>query len=117
MSPGLAYLSYFLLRFISFLGYFMLILAPVVGMAIAESVRFVVRKRRSRALPWVTAIGVVAGMLVFILPSLFQTILYNNSQYGAAVGGIYSLGSILFPLGYAILSAATTFYRLKGIRL
>ena len=113
----LAYISYTLLQFVSFLGYFTLILAPFIGAGIAEAVRFVVRKRRSKVLPWVAAGGVVAGMLIFILPMFIGMVPLLTNQYGMATGSLYSLGSLIFPLGYVILTAATVYYRLKGIRL
>jgi hypothetical protein len=113
----LAYLSYTLLELISFLGYFTLILAPLIGAGIAEAVRFVVRKRRSKALPWVAAGGVVLGMLAYLLPMFIGMVPFLMNQYGAATGSIYSLGSMIFPVGYLILTAATVYYRLKGIRL
>lgn len=112
-----AYLSYTLLELISFLGYFTLILAPLIGAGIAEAVRFVVRKRRSKALPWVAAGGVVLGMLAYLLPMFIGMVPFLMNQYGAATGSIYSLGSMIFPVGYLILTAATVYYRLKGIRL
>ncbi|MPM63654.1 hypothetical protein SDC9_110535 [bioreactor metagenome] len=117
VAAVLAYLSYTLLQFISFLGYFTLILAPLIGAGIAEAVRFVVRRRRSKALPWVAGGGVVAGMLVFILPMFISMVPLLTYQYGVATGGIYSFASLIFPVGYIILTAVTVYYRLKGIRL
>lgn len=117
VAGGLAYLGYFLIQFVSFLGYFSLILAPVIGIGIAESVRFVVRRRRSRALPWVATAGTVIGLLVFILPRFLSMIPLLSYQYGTAAGSIYSIGALLFPLGFILLAAVSVYYRLKGIRL
>ncbi len=117
VSAVMAYVGYFLLQYIRFFGYFTLILAPLIGIGIAESVRFVVRKRRSRALPWVAAGGIVLGCALIILPDVFTMVGWYQSQYGNAAGGIYTLTSLIFPLGFTLLTAASAFYRLKGIRL
>ena len=80
-------------------------------MAIAEAVRFLVRRRRSRNLPLTVAIAAFVGGLILTL--------WN---YGLAllVGGSFNLGflyALLWPVLYAILSATSAYYRLKGITL
>jgi hypothetical protein len=117
ISCVLAYLSYYLVERISFLGFFSLILAPLVGIGIAEAVRFAVRRRRSRSLPWVVLVGIVVGMSIYILPLFLSVILLPNYQFVGATASVYSIGSFIFPLGYIILAAVTAYYRLKGIRL
>jgi len=109
----LSLLFYYLVSQISFIGYFMLILAPVAGIAVAESVRFVVRRRRSKALPWVAAVSAAAGIAVSVLPQLITILAYAGYQQNI----LWGLTSLLWPTIYAVLSAITVFYRLKGIRL
>jgi hypothetical protein len=97
--------------FVSMIGFFTLLLAPFVGMAIAEAVRFLVRRRRSRNLPLTVAIAAFVGGLILTL--------WN---YGLAllVGGSFNLGflyALLWPVLYAVLSATSAYYRLKGITL
>lgn len=87
--------------FISFLGFFALLLAPAAGVVIAEIVRFGIRKRRSRSL-FLTAAGgaVLAGLPPLILALISLEIF-----------------SIIIQ-GYFIAVVPTTLYQaLKGINI
>jgi len=85
-----------------FFGWLLLIAgAPTAGVIIAESVRSVTRKRRSRPLFLTVAAGVVAGALPIILSQLALGIFYG----------------ILFQVIYLVLVVPTVFYRLSGIRM
>jgi len=92
-----------------FLGFFILLLAPVAGMIIAEAVRFVVRRRRSKPMPWLAAGAALLGALI---SPLFTLILL-------AISGQVGIGliSLLWPGIFAFLAASTVYYRLKGIRI
>ena len=79
---------------ISRLGFFVIFLAPVVGGAIAEAIRWAVRRRRSRYLGYAAVGGAVLGMLPMFL-----------------------LVGLLWPGLYLLLSASTLYYRLMGIRI
>jgi len=88
--------------------------SPIVGSVIAEAVRFVVRRRRSKRLFQVTTLGVVVGCLPLLLFQLLFT--------GLAIGsrGVSSAFNILPLISYgiyAILVTSTTYYRLAGINL
>lgn len=96
---------------VGFIGYFTIILSFLVGIAVAESVRFVVRKRRARTLPLVMAIGAFLGGLVLHL-STFSYIFLGYFQ-----NEFLGLLSLLWPVIYAVIVAVTAFYRLKGTRL
>lgn len=115
LSMGIAgLLSFFGSYFTGMLGFFTLFLAPVIGMIIAEIVRKVIKKRRSRTLfRWVTAAAVV-GSLPFLLIYLINI----GFSFGAGGGGSF-LG--LLPLAwrgvYTFLVASTLYYRLSGIRV
>lgn len=91
------------------LGFFILLLAPVAGMIIAEAVRFIVRRRRSKPLPWLAAGAALLGALVNPLVSL--VLLFVSGQAGMG------LLSLLWPGIFAVLAASTVYYRLKGIRI
>lgn len=101
----------FLLNAISFVRFFLLILAPVAGMVIAEAVRFVVHKRRSRNLPLIAAISTFVGGLILSAITIHFLFVFSPGA------GLPALVSFIWPVAYAILSAVTVFYRLKGIRL
>lgn len=98
------------------LGIFALIAAPFVGIGIAEAVRFLVRRRRSLALPKITGIAILVGGL---LPTLFTWISMIPLILGGTEGQLIlsSLVSLLWPAAFSIIAATSAFYRLKGIRI
>jgi len=83
----------------------------VAGMIIAEAVRFVVRRRRSKPIPIVAVVATVLGALLLPLANMIFA-LFNF--YVNAAGGLMGL---LWPAVYAVLAASTVYYRLKGIRI
>lgn len=104
-------LSYFGSLVAGLFGFFAILIAPVAGMIIAEAVRFVVRRRRSKPIPIVAVIATVLGGLFVPVASTVFALL--NFYVDAASG----LMSILWPAIYAGLAASTVYYRLKGIRI
>jgi len=100
---------------ISRLGFFVIFLAPVVGGAIAEVVRWAVRRRRSRYLGYAAVGGAILGALpMFLLPLLGVLLGAAGGEAGVAFG---SLARLLWPGLYLFLSASTLYYRLRGIRI
>ena len=99
-------LASFLVTFIGLIGFFgwFLIAAgsPTAGVAIAEGVRLVTRKRRSRPLFVTVVVGVVLGALPVIL---FQLLLTGN------------LFGILFQVIYLVIAVPVVYSRLSGIQL
>ena len=93
------------------LGFFILFLAPVAGMIIAEAVRLVTRKRRGKWLPFAAAGAALVGSLFSPLYLAIFTFLASFST------GLASLIGVLWPALFGILCASTVYYRLKGIRL
>jgi hypothetical protein len=100
---------------LGFLGWWGLFIAPVVGGGLADIIRRVVGRRRSRSMPRVAVIGGAIGTL----PILWQP--FSRIVFVIAAGDIGSLGMVL--LGAVILFAVagltltTLFYRLRaGIR-
>jgi len=98
-------LASFLVTFIGgigFIGWFLIIAAgPVAGIAIAESVRFFIRRRRAKPLFYT----VVAGVIVGALPVLLTQLLMLN------------LFGILFQVIYLGITVPTVYTRLSGIQL
>jgi hypothetical protein len=87
---------------IGFFGWFLIAAgAPTAGVAIAEGVRAVTRKRRSRNLFITAAAGVVVGALPVILFQLF----------------IFNIFGILFQVIYLAIAVPLVYTRLSGIQL
>jgi hypothetical protein len=100
----LSAIASFLVTFIGgigFLGWFLIAAgAPTAAMAIAEGVRAVTRRRRSRALFITVAVGVVFGALPLILLQVF------TNPFG-----------ILFQVIYLAIAVPVVYSRLSGIQL
>jgi len=87
---------------IGFFGWFLIAAgAPTASVAIAEGVRLVTGRRRSRALFITVAIGVVLGALPVILIQIFSMNLFG----------------ILFQVIYLIIAVPVVYSRLSGIQL
>ncbi|MBV6449929.1 MAG: hypothetical protein MHPDNHAH_00642 [Anaerolineales bacterium] len=87
---------------IGFIGWFLIAAgAPTAGVAIAEGVRAVTGKRRSKSLFITVAVGVVVGALPVILFQLF-------------IGNVFG---IIFQVIYLILATPVVYTRLSGIQL
>jgi uncharacterized membrane protein len=101
--PIAAILAFIGSRISSYIGFFTIFVAPIAGMIIAEAVRAVTRKHRSKALFMATAVAAAVGSLIPILLNLTSGFL------------------VLFPLiwqgAYAFIVTSTVLYRLRGIRL
>jgi MFS family permease len=112
-------LAYFGSILVSFVGFFTIFLAPLAGMVIAEAVRRVLRKRRSRMIPLVAAGATLLGGLISSLINLGLIIMFSlQGGMQDGTGNLFgSLFVLLWPAVYAIVAASTVFYRLKGIRV
>jgi B-box zinc finger len=101
----LGFLASFLASFVyrlSFIGWILIVIgAPTAGMIIAEGVRMVTRKHRSRTLFIVIAAAVVLGALPVILFQLFT-------------GNFFSL---IFQGIYLFIATPIVYTRLSGIQL
>ena len=95
----------FLVTFVSrigFIGWFLIVLgAPTAAVIIAEGVRTVTRKHRSRPLFITVAAGVVLGSLPIILYELLT----------------FNVFSILFQVIYLVIAVPVVYSRLSGIQL
>ncbi len=93
---------------VSFVGFFTLFIAPIVGMGIAEAVRWATRRRRSYWL-WRTAlIATAAGAAVLPVIRLLG---------GLVLGGGFSLWGLIWAGVYALLCTSSMYYRLTGIQI
>jgi len=94
------------------IGFFTFLLAPAAGVAIAEAVRFVIKKRRGKKLFRVIVSGVILGGLPLILNTGINLVLRLSA------GSLNLLGFL--PLGYQILylvlAVPSAYYRLSGSR-
>lgn len=99
----------------SAIGFFILFLAPIAGMIIAEAVRRILNKRRSKWLPLVAAGAALLGSLITPLFTMIMILIF--SAQGMAGSFLGSLLGFLWPGIYAVLVATTVYYRLKGIRV
>jgi hypothetical protein len=104
-------LAYIGARFIPLLGFFTIFLAPIAGVAIAEAVRFIVRRRRSRRLPQVTTLAAILGSLPLLL-------IFSISFLGfLSQGSPYIPFNLIWQGVYTFMMASALYYRLAGIRV
>jgi len=108
----LAFVSTFLARIV---GFFMLIIAPVAGMIIAEAVRRILKKRRSKKLPIITAGSAFLGAMLPTLSTLILVVLFSGQ--GQVTNLLPGLLSMIWPVIFALLVSSSVYFRLKGIRV
>jgi len=98
---GIASFLVTLIGGIGFIGWIIVIAgAPTAAMVIAEAVRYVVRKHRSKNLFITVSVGVVLGALPVILFQLFT----------------FQLFGIAFQVIYLIIATPVVYTRLSGIQ-
>jgi len=98
------------------MGFFTIFLAPIAGVIVAEAVRAVVRRRRSRRLFQIATIGAAIGSLVIIIrQALILIIALSGGGLGSA--GMMALFPLLWPAVYTFMVTSTVYYRLAGIQL
>jgi hypothetical protein len=94
------------------IGFFTFLLAPAAGVGIAEAVRAVIKKRRSRRLFRLVTLAIILGGLPIAL------LLTANFFLNLSVGN-FRIGNLL-PIGYQILylvlAVPSAYYRLSGSR-
>ncbi len=94
--------------------FFTIFVAPIVGVVIAEAVRWVVRNRRSTLLFRVALGGVILGAL----PSLIMNIIYFIQILSSGVGVSWLfLQDVIWQGVYLFLVTSTAYYRLTGISI
>jgi hypothetical protein len=95
----------------TFLGFFVIFIAPVAGVVIAEAVRAAIRRRRSQRLFQLAIIAAVLGGLPSLLGPLLPLLL---GGFGGSLGALLPL---LYRGLYIFLVTSTVYYRLSGIQL
>jgi len=90
----------------NFIGFFVIFLAPVIGVIIAEAVRKIIQKRRSMPLFRIITASAVLGALLNALPALLALLLGSFQLFGLIWTGVY-----------VVLMASSLFYRLSGINI
>jgi hypothetical protein len=99
-------------RVVPSLGFFTIFLSPVAGVIIAEAVRFIIRRRRSKLLFQLTAAAVVLGCLPVLLLLGLST-LASLSQ-----GGGFGLAwRLILQVIYSFIVTSTVYYRISGIQM
>ena len=96
------------------LGFFTIFLAPIAGVIIAEAIRLVVRRRRSKRLYQLSAVATALGGAIPILLYLttFLLVLLDGSR-----GGMGLLFPLIWQGVYVFMVTSTVYYRLGGIRI
>jgi hypothetical protein len=102
---------------LSYLSFWSLFVAPIVGGGIAEVIRRAVGRRRSQRLPWMAVLGGSLGLVVAIINEV--------GPYVPAIlstgPGLQFAGSILLDGLWILVSGglmlSTIYARLRGIRL
>lgn len=115
-GAGLAsFIASLIVSFISsfFFGLFVLILAPAAGVAIAEIVRFITRRRRSIGLFRTALAGMIAGALPMLV---FTAIPALALLMGIGFEGIFGLLPLVWQIVYISTASPAMYYRLSGIR-
>ncbi len=104
-------LSFIGSRIALFIGFFTILLAPVAGFVIAEAIRAVVRKRRSKQLFLAAAAAAAVGCLPALFGEIFLPLLFGRG------GSLFQLLDVVWIGFYAITVTTTVYYRLSGIQL
>ncbi|MFN8413547.1 MAG: hypothetical protein U0Z26_14275 [Anaerolineales bacterium] len=104
VAAFLSGIAAFLISLITMIPFFGILVtlsaAPIAGTTIAESVRFVTRKHRSRSLFITVAVGVVVGALPLLLFQIFAVNIFG----------------IIFQAIYLVLTVPFVYTRLSGIQ-
>ncbi len=104
-------LSYIGSRIIPIMSYFTILLAPVAGVIIAEIIRTVTKRRRSKKLSQLTTLAAALGSLPVILMYLI-TVFANFAQ-----GGMGLLWYLLWQGVYTFSVSSAVYYRMAGIKI
>ncbi len=103
------FLSFLGSQFVPAMGFFTIFVAPIAGVIIAELIRFIVRRRRSKRLYLATAIAVAVGSLPFLALMLINLM--------AGFRGFGGLLPLLWQGLYSFTVTSTVYYRISGISI
>lgn len=96
-------------------GFFIIFLAPVAGAGIGNLVRRFIRNRRSRALNFTLAGGMIVGALPVMLLSGLPGLFFMLSGGADAITVMYSFGPILWQIVYLVLGVPAAYYQFTGM--
>jgi hypothetical protein len=99
-------------------GIFIIGLAPLAGTLIGNGARRLVKNRRSAALNYALAAGIVAGALpVMLFTALpFLALLFTGGAFnGNALGAIYTFSPLIWQLVYLFLAVPAAYYQFSGL--
>ncbi|HEY9076352.1 MAG TPA: B-box zinc finger protein [Anaerolineaceae bacterium] len=96
----------------TFLSFFTILLAPVIGVLAAETVRWAIKKRRSPTLYKLAAAGVALGSLPLLAINAIGILLLLTGG-----GSLASLLSLLWQALFTFLATSSAYYRLSGIQI
>jgi len=94
------------------IGFFTLLLAPAAGVGIAEAVRWVTKKRRSKRLFRLVGLGIILGGLPFVVLTLLNLIF----RLSVGAFNLFSLLPLGYQVVYLIMAVPSAYYRLSGNR-
>lgn len=96
-------------------GFFVIVLAPMAGVAIGNLVRRFIKNHRSRALNITLAVGMVLGaipvMLFSGLPGLLM-MFFGGMDFMTA---IYAFGPLVWQIVYLVLGVPAAYYQFSGL--
>jgi hypothetical protein len=98
------------------MSFLTIFIAPIVGVVIAEAVRVVTRRRRSRLLAQIATVAAALGSLPLVAARFLDIL----AIYQAGLGSIYGVNiflTLLWPGVYMILVTASVYYRVAGIEI
>jgi hypothetical protein len=101
---------------LSFIGFWGLLLAPLVGGGLAEVVRWAVRRRRSRKMGVTIIAGGVLGLAPHLTPALLTLTLAAGGGLDAGAVGRLALSAI-WPILQGGLVISALYARTRGIHL
>ena len=93
------------------LGFFVIFLAPLAGVIIAEGSRFITRRRRSKYLFFTITAGALSGALPTAIGQILALLMFL-SQIEFAFG---LLLSSLWHGVYVVIVTSTVYYRISGL--
>ena len=94
-------------------GFFTLFVAPIAGVIIAEAVRLVTGRRRSKRLYQLTAAAVVLGSLPLLAMSLLG-LAFSGLGGGSS---LFAILPLIYRGLYTVMVTSSAYYRLAGISL
>jgi hypothetical protein len=99
--------------FASFIGFFAIFIGPIAGVAAAEAVRYVTRRRRGKSLFQVATAGVITGSLPLLVLEAFVLLVILT----AGNLSFFGILGLLWQGLFTFLATSTAYYRLSGIRM